>query len=136
MKTIFRYILTWFILLATFAYQKVFAIEPDEDAISDTENIIGISNSRLKRGDVSFEDIPIVIATLIQVGIGIAGTVSIVMLIYFAVQMQLKSGITGDTTGVDKAKKGMFGSVIGFVLAISAWFIMARVIDLLGAVSS
>jgi len=55
------------------------------------------------------------------------------MLIFFAVKMQISSIQLGDTSGVEKAKKGMFGALIGFLLAISAWFIMARVIDILSA---
>ena len=45
--------------------------------------------------------------------------------------MQLNSGITGDSTGVEKSKKGMIASGVGFVISISAWFVVARIIDLL-----
>lgn len=51
------------------------------------------------------DTIPQVIVYVIEFLIGIAGTVAIVALIYNAVQMQLHSGIMGDTSGVDKAKK-------------------------------
>ena len=51
------------------------------------------------------DDIPKALACVIQVVIGLAGTVAILMLIYFAVKMQLASGITGDASGADKAKK-------------------------------
>lgn len=44
------------------------------------------------------EDIPKIIAGFIEILLGIAGTVSIVALIYHAVQMQLASGITGDAS--------------------------------------
>jgi hypothetical protein len=49
--------------------------------------------------------IPTVILSIIKTLLGIAGTVAIFSLIYHAVQMQLNSGITGDSSGVDKAKK-------------------------------
>lgn len=51
------------------------------------------------------DTIPQALAYVINFLIAIAGTISIVMLIYFAVKMQLASGITGDTSGIDKAKK-------------------------------
>ena len=53
------------------------------------------------------DDIPKIIAGVIEILLAIAGTVSIVALIYHAVKMQLASGITGDSSGVDKAKAGM-----------------------------
>lgn len=36
-----------------------------------------------------------------------AGAISVAALIYHAVKMQLASGITGDSSGVDHAKHGM-----------------------------
>jgi hypothetical protein len=41
---------------------------------------------------------------IIEFLLGIAGTLSVVALIYHALQMQIHSGITGDSSGVDKAK--------------------------------
>ena len=79
--------------------------------------------------------IPQVIVSVIQTLLAIAGTVAIFSLIYHAVQMQINSGITGDSSGVDKAKKGMTGALIGFVIAIAAWFLVTRAVDLLSAVS-
>ncbi len=44
------------------------------------------------------DSIPQLITGIIEILLGIAGTISIVALIYHAVQMQLASGITGDST--------------------------------------
>lgn len=44
------------------------------------------------------EDIPLIIVSVIEYLIAIAGTISIVALIYHAIQMQLNSGITGDSS--------------------------------------
>ena len=71
------------------------------------------------------------IASVIQFVIASAGAISVFMLIFFAVKMQLASGITGDSAGVDSAKKGMIAAGVGFLISISAWFIMARVINIL-----
>lgn len=77
------------------------------------------------------ETIPKVLLSLINVLLGVAGTVAIVAIIYYALQMQINSGITGDSSGVDKAKKGIRGAIIGFIIAIMAWFIVVRFIEIL-----
>jgi uncharacterized membrane protein len=76
-----------------------------------------------------------VIVNVINVLLGVAGTVAVVALIYYAVQMQLASGITGDSSKVDNAKKGMIGALIGFVIAILAWFIVIQFIKTLSQLS-
>jgi Type IV secretion system pilin len=81
------------------------------------------------------DSIPAVIISVINVLLGVAGTVAVVALIYYAVQMQLASGITGDSSKVDNAKKGMTGALIGFVVAILAWFIVIRFVEILSSVS-
>lgn len=102
---------------------------------SDKSNILWVSKENLRAGNVDMNTIPQVIVSIIQTLLGIAGTVAIFSLIYHAVQMQINSGITGDSSGVDKAKKGMTGALIGFVIAIAAWFLVTRAVDLLSAVS-
>ena len=79
------------------------------------------------------EDIPKIIAGFIEILLGIAGTVSIVALIYHALQMQLASGITGDSTWVDKAKAGMKWALLGFALSLSAWFLITKFVELLSS---
>lgn len=117
------------IFFALFAYcitfQNAFAQVPLE------ENILWIDDDKLKAGNVDIDTIPQVLANVINLIIGFAGTISVFMLIFFAVKMQLNSGITGDSSGVDRARKWMIASGIGFVLSVSAWFIMDRVIDIL-----
>ncbi len=78
----------------------------------DTNNVLGQSTADLRSGNVDMNTIPKVIVSVINVLLGIAGTVAIFSLIYHAVQMQINSGITGDSSGVDKAKKGMIGALI------------------------
>ena len=106
-------------------------VDFNTNTISPTSSILGISDKDLRDGNVDMNSIPVVLASVIQFIIGIAGTVAIFMLIFFAVKMQISSMQLGDTSGVEKSKKGMISAGIGFLLAISAWFIMARVIDIL-----
>jgi len=49
--------------------------------------------------------IPAAIVHMTNLALGVAGTIAIVALIYYAIQMQINSGITGDSSGVDKAKR-------------------------------
>ncbi|NRH21624.1 hypothetical protein HOO68_06305 [Candidatus Gracilibacteria bacterium] len=100
-----------------------------------SDNILGQYNSDLREGNVDMNTVADVIIAMVEVLIGIAGTVAVFSLIYHGLQMQINSGITGDSSGVDKAKKGMIDAGIGFVIAISAWFLVTRAVDLLNFVS-
>lgn len=61
-------------------------------------NILGIDVTKLREGNVDMNTIPVALAGIIEWLLAIAGTVSVVALIYHAVQMQLNSGITGDSS--------------------------------------
>lgn len=100
------------------------------NATSD-ENILWIDNTALREWNVNIDSIPLMIATIANKLIFFSGTVAIFMMIFFAFRMQINSGITGDSSGVDRSRKWMIASAIGFVIAVSAWFVMARVIDVL-----
>lgn len=90
-----------------------------------------LSYNDLRSGNITMDTIPQVIVSVIELLMGVAGTISIFMLIYFSVQMQLNSGITGDASKVDNAKKWMKWAIIGFIISISAWFLMTKFIELL-----
>lgn len=102
---------------------------------TSTNNILWIPNNQLRTGNVDMDTIPTAIVSIINILLWVAGTVAVVSLIYYAVQMQINSGITGDSSWVDKAKKWMYWSVIGFVVAILAWFIVIRFIEILSGLS-
>lgn len=103
-------------------------------SVDAADNILGQDSADLRSGNVDMNTIPNIIVSIIKTLLSIAGTVAIFSLIYHAVQMQLKSGITGDSSGVDSAKKWMINSLIGFVIAILAWFLVTRAVELLGAI--
>ena len=127
-----KYFYSALAFLSIFASKSAFAQSGTAAAINNSqESILGINDGDLRAGNVNIDSIPVLIATATEVIIAVAGTISIFMLIFYAVQMQLNSGITGDSTGVEKSKKGMIASGVGFVISISAWFVVARIIDLL-----
>lgn len=98
---------------------------------SSSTNILWVDDQDLKDGNVDMNTIPLVIVSVISTLLAVAGTVAVFSLIYHAVQMQINSGITWDSSGVDKAKKWMIGALIGFVIAIAAWFLVTRAVELL-----
>lgn len=89
---------------------------------NDDTSIVGISNKDLRKGNISIDSIPVMIAALIEVIIWLAGTISIVLLIYYAIQMQINSGITGDSGDASKSKKWMIAAGVGFLISVTAWF--------------
>lgn len=108
-------------------------VELGSDSTSDNTNILGIDSERLRNGDIGLRDIPIMIVNIIEWLLMLVGAICVVALIYHAVRMQFYSGITGDTTWVDKAKKWMKGAVLGFILAMSAWFLMTKLVSILAS---
>lgn len=97
------------------------------------DNILWVSQDRLRNGDITYADIPLMIVSAIEFLLAVAGSISVVALIYHAVRMQLASGITGDSSGVDKAKKWIYGAMLGFVLSMSGWFLMTKFVALLSS---
>lgn len=94
-----------------------------------------ISNPDLRAGNVDMNTIPKAIVGVIEWLLAVAGTLSVCALIYHAVQMQLNSGITGDASGVDKAKKWMIGALLWFVISLLSWFLVTRLADILAGMS-
>jgi len=73
---------------------SLFALSPETFA-GTGDNITGFDNAKLRSGDFSFDDIPVLIVNVIEFLLAIAGSVSIVAIIYGGLQMQLNSGIFG-----------------------------------------
>lgn len=129
------------IALFVIFFEKVFAQGKNltgERPKTDTnaENLLGVSNNDLRSGNVDINTIPQVVATIIEFIISISGTISVLALIYCAIQIQLNSGVTGDSSGVDKYKKGIMAAILGFILSVSAWFLMGAIIRGLSLTSS
>ncbi|MDP2103754.1 MAG: hypothetical protein Q8K26_02435 [Candidatus Gracilibacteria bacterium] len=118
MKNIFYTLLSFITLILS---EHVFA---DTNA-----GILGGGNmtaKKLREGNVSFSDIPGIIKGATDIILGFAGTVAVIAVIYGAFQMSLM-GLTSEDKkkGADTIQHG----VIGFVIAVSAWFIINLVIN-------
>lgn len=133
MKSWFSHLTSLLILFFAVAFvQQTYAAV---DGATDAGIYIWATSSTydIRNGNFTMDSIPQLITGIIEILLGIAGTISIVALIYHAVQMQLASGITGDSTWVDKAKAGMKWSLLGFALALSAWFLITKFVELLSS---
>ncbi len=84
---------------------------------------------KLKAWDVGLDDIPKIIVNLVEFLLGIAGAISVVVIIYWALQMQLNSGIMGKSD--DKWRKIIMGGIVGFILSISSWFIITKFVEII-----
>ena len=69
-----------------------------------------------------------IIVSAIEVLLVLVGTICVVAIIYHAVRMQFFSGVMWDSSWVDKAKKWIYSAMIGFVLSMSSWFIMTKIV--------
>lgn len=108
---------------------------PTTPTASSSNNILWVDDADLRKWNVSMDTIPLVLVSIINVLLWVAGTISIVALIYYAVQMQINSGITGDSSWVDNAKRWMKWAILGFIVAILAWFIVIRFVEILSSMS-
>ncbi len=81
---------------------------------------LGISKENLRSGNITTDDIPKVIVSLINIVLAIAGTVSLVMIIYGAFQMVMGSY----EQNVKEGKQTITYALIGLVISASSWFII------------
>ena len=135
-KTCMQSLFSKILLMVIIAFSTVSLFSLDTYAAGDgASGVYGDVKSQddLRTGNFTMDDIPNIIASVIEILLGIAGTISIVALIYHAVRMQLSSGITGDSSGVDKAKAGIKWALLGFALSLSAWFLITKFVELLSS---
>lgn len=97
--------------------------------------LYGISYDQARSWSFSYTDIPNMIVNIIKNLLALTGGICVVALIYHALRMQLASGVTGDSSQIDHAKDGIRGSIIGFILSMSAWFLMTKFVEILSNVS-
>lgn len=124
----------FFVLVALFSFSTTFSLSVYAEDAGSSGGIYAPSwktVTDIRNGNFTMDDIPKIITWVIETLLAIAGTISIVALIYHAVKMQLASGITGDSSWVDKAKAGMKWALLGFALALSAWFLITKFVELL-----
>jgi hypothetical protein len=89
-------------------------------AFAADDNILGISDTKLRNGDVSLEDIPKAITSLIDFFMSIAGTIAVIFIIIGAYKILFWSLQQDKTKGRDT----IIMALTGFALAALAWMIV------------
>ena len=99
---------------------------------ADTTTILWLSSgdSKLRSGDFSFSDIPVVIVGVTDFFLYFASAIAVVVIIYWAVKMQLHSGAFGSNNH-EEWKKTITAGIIGFAISISAWFIVKKFVEII-----
>ncbi len=88
------------------------------------DNILWISNSDLRNGDVHLDDIPNAIRSAIDFFMGIAGTVAVIFVIIWAYKI-LFGSLQQDKT---KGRDTIIMALSWFALAALAWLIIKTII--------
>ncbi len=92
------------------------------------DNILWISDGRLRNWDVHLDDIPVAISSLIDFFMGIAGTIAVIMIVIWAYKILFWS-IQQDKT---KWRDTIIMALWGFALAALSWFIIKIILSNFG----
>jgi len=84
------------------------------------DNILWISDSKLRNGEVSLDDIPTAITSMIDFFMSIAGTIAVIFIIIGAYKI-LFGSLQQDKT---KGRDTIIMALTGFALAALAWMIV------------
>lgn len=110
---LFRYIL--FLSISTLTH------------VSFADNIIWIEDSKLKKWNITLSDIPKAIQSATTFILWLAATIAVVMIIVWALKYSLGS-VSWSSPNKQNAVNTITFWILGFVLSISAWFIINLVI--------
>ncbi|MDD5377489.1 MAG: hypothetical protein PHH16_05265 [Candidatus Gracilibacteria bacterium] len=114
---------TFYTLMATLTSllsEHVFAADANSGILG------GVSSDKIREGNIGFSDIPKIINYATTFILGFAATVSVIMIIYGAFQMAL-FGLTSQEK--KKGAETITHGIIGFVIAVSSWFIINMVMS-------
>ena len=92
------------------------------------DNILGISDDKLRTWDVHLDDIPNAIRSAIDFFMGIAGTIAVIFIIIGAYKI-LFGSIQQDKT---KGRDTIIMALSGFALAALSWFIIQIILSNFG----
>ena len=93
--------------------------------VSAADNILGISNGRLRNGNIHVDDIPGVIKSAIDFFMGIAGTIAVIFVIIGAYKI-LFGSLQQDKT---KWRDTIIMALSWFALAALSWMIIKIIIS-------
>jgi hypothetical protein len=88
-----------------------------------------VSSSKLRNGDITFDDIPNMIVAVTEWVLGLAATIAVFAIIFGALKLTLGSGALGGSDGKTDAKNALQYGITGFVVAVSGWLIVQFVLS-------
>ncbi len=83
------------------------------------------ASERIRTGDLHLDDVPNVIKGLIDIFIGLAGTIAVIFVIYWSYRL-LFGSLSWDHT---KWRETIIMALTGFVIAILSWFIVKLIFN-------
>ncbi|MCH8518455.1 hypothetical protein LAT59_01720 [Candidatus Gracilibacteria bacterium] len=95
------------------------------DIQGNSNNILGIDNTRLREGRVGLSDIPLAIRNAIDFFMGIAATVAVIFIVIGAYKI-LFGSLQQDKT---KGRDTIIAALGGFALAALSWMIIRLIIS-------
>lgn len=108
-----------------FIHLVLFFTWVEQTLAADPQNITGLSNEKLRNGDIHAEDIPGVIRSAIDFFMNIAGTITVIFIIIWAYKILFWSLQQDKTKGRDT----IIMALGGFALASLAWVIIKLVLS-------
>ncbi|MDD2565341.1 MAG: hypothetical protein PHZ26_00715 [Candidatus Gracilibacteria bacterium] len=92
------------------------------------DNITGIADDKLKNGDVSFSDIPKSIQYATGFILKFAATIAVIAIIIGGLKYSLGS-VEGSSPNKQKANDTIKYGIMGFVIAVSSWYIINLIVN-------
>ncbi len=89
----------------------------------------GVGEDDIRKGNITFDDIPNMIMAVTNWVLGIAATIAVFAIIFGALKLTLGSGALGGSDGKTEAKNALQYGITGFVVAVSAWLIVQFVLS-------
>lgn len=117
------------VMLVLTVPQTTFATTTPAKAVPSKNNadILRIFGNNMGLSDT---DPRIIVARIIRSGLGFVGIVMLVMVLWGGLQFMVSGG---DKEKVDKAKKTFYSAIIGLIIMLSAYSIVAFVFQALGS---
>ncbi len=94
-------------------------------AVLASDNVLGLSNDKIKNGDIHIDDIPGILKHAINFFLGIAGTIAVIFVIVWAYKL-LFGSVQSDKS---KWRETILAALWGFSLAALSWLIVRFIID-------
>lgn len=95
---------------------------------ADTTNILWIDSAKLREWNITFSDVPKAIQSVTTFVLGFAATIAMITIIVWWLKYSLWT-MEWSAPNKSKAQETIKFWIMGFVVSVSAWFIIKLVIE-------